>query len=183
MQISAAGIDYIKKKEGFAKLPYKDDYRGTARIEYSVGYGHQIKPGEEYLMNGITKEQGNALFANDIKYYVEAVNIALQVPVTQQVFDMLVSFAYNVGVGAMKKSKLLNAINTNQPANTIVQIWTRNFISPPILIKRRAEEAANAYNLNALQLVNEATTREEKGLATGIMALLAAYAVYKIFTN
>lgn len=183
MYLSAAGQDYIKKKEGLSLKPYKDDYRGTPRIEYSIGYGHQIRPHEEYLMQGISRAQADALFAEDSKYYVDAVNRALRVPVKQSVFDMLVSFAYNVGVGAMQKSKLVNSINTNAPVATIVQIWTRNFITPPVLIKRRAEEAANAFNLNALQLVNEATTREQKGIATGIITLITAYALYKIFNH
>lgn len=61
--------EYIKKHEGLRLKPYEDDYSGTERVEYSIGYGHQIQPNEDYLYSGITKEQAEELLNNDLEKF------------------------------------------------------------------------------------------------------------------
>ena len=91
-------VDRIKKNEGLALKPYKD------AGGYSVGYGHFIKPGEEALMNGITKEQAEALFAKDFETHK---NSAMNIPSfgdhPKYVQDALIDMTYNMGAGWYKK--------------------------------------------------------------------------------
>ena len=42
MEISEAGLDLIKRSEGFRAEPYRD-VAGYA----TIGYGHKLRPGEQ----------------------------------------------------------------------------------------------------------------------------------------
>lgn len=146
MNISENGKKFIKGIETLKLKPYIDDYAPTPRVEYSIGYGHQIQPDEEYLMQGITEAKANELFDKDIVKYANAVANGLKVPVKQSVFDALVSFCYNIGVTGFAKSTLLKLINENTPAKDIAAFWLKTWIKPISLIKRRAKEVAYAYS-------------------------------------
>ena len=91
-------VDRIKKNEGLSLTPYSD------AGGYSIGYGHFIKPGEEALMNGITKEQAEALFAKDFESHKSA---AMNIPSfndhPKYVQDALIDMTYNMGPGWYKK--------------------------------------------------------------------------------
>lgn len=167
MNISGEGVLHLQQTEGCSLKPYKDDYSGTSRVEYSIGYGHQIQPGEEYLMQGITKQKANELFLKDIVKYVKAVNDGLTVQVTQSVFDMLVSFCYNVGTGAFKKSRLLKAINEQKGNTYVAALWLKSFITPAVLIGRRAKEVAYAFKVGDTVKSN-----------SGIIAIVALAALF-----
>ena len=52
---------YIKGKEGIRLKPYRD-----TPTSFAIGFGHKILPGEDFS-NGITEEEANKLFYNDIK--------------------------------------------------------------------------------------------------------------------
>lgn len=71
--------------------------------QYSIGYGHQILPGEKHLLTAtLSKAQADAIFEKDLLKYETAVN-ATKRSLTQNQFDALVSFAYNAGTGAVAK--------------------------------------------------------------------------------
>lgn len=90
-------VDRIKKNEGLFLKPYRD------AGGYSIGYGHFIKPGEESLMQGITKEQAEALFAKDFETHK---NAAMGIPSFSEhpkyVQDALIDMTYNMGPGWYK---------------------------------------------------------------------------------
>ncbi len=110
MKASNSIKSYIKNTECFSAKAYKDDQKATTKIEYSIGHGHQILPGEETLMRKtITRDYAGVLFDRDIEKFETAVNKAIRVTISQNQFDGLVSFAYNAGIGAMQKvAKTLN---------------------------------------------------------------------------
>ena len=91
-------VDRIKKSEGLSLKAYPD------AGGYSIGYGHFIKPGEEALMQGITKEQAEALFAKDFETHKSA---AMNIPSFNEhpkyVQDTLIDMTYNMGAGWYKK--------------------------------------------------------------------------------
>ena len=58
MKISQAGIDLIKKFEGFSAKPYMDEGDG-----WTVGYGHLFKAGEDPYP--VTREQAEDLLRGD----------------------------------------------------------------------------------------------------------------------
>ena len=104
-ELSNAGLDFIKQWEG-CKL---STYKCSAGVD-TIGYGHTktAKPGQTITLN--TAEE---LLKLDVREFVNAVNTLVTVPLTQNQFDALVSFTFNVGINGFKHSTLLTRINQN----------------------------------------------------------------------
>lgn len=96
MRTGKKGIALIKEKEQFrAKWYYCPAHKPT------IGYGHVIQDDEQHLYKTtLTEAQASALLLEDLGQFERGVAKAIKVPLTQDQFDALVSFAYNVGVGA-----------------------------------------------------------------------------------
>jgi GH24 family phage-related lysozyme (muramidase) len=95
---SQRGIDLIKRFEGCNLTAYLC----PAGVP-TIGYGHTggVKIGET-----ITQEHADRLLASDLVRFELAVDRHLP-NATQSQFDALVSFSFNVGVGAFERSTLL----------------------------------------------------------------------------
>jgi lysozyme len=95
MQISQAGLAFIESNEGFSAQVYEDNGR------FAIGFGHDLLPGEAFV-EGITRAGAESLLLSDI----EPIDVALAglVPptCTQNQWDALCDFAYNLGVGSLK---------------------------------------------------------------------------------
>src|SRR5205823_1138361 len=93
----------------------------------------------------ITAEQAEDLFTKDLGRFEKAVNRMVHVPLSQEQFDALISFAFNLGEANLEKStllKMLNAGNYGGAANEFKH-WTRSRGKIlPGLVRRRAAEAA-----------------------------------------
>ncbi len=108
MKISDAGLNKLKKFEGLELCPYLDS---AGKI--TIGYGHLILPHEKHLLTGcITEPEAERLLRNDVKTAEKYVNKYVDVPLSQNEFDALVSFVYNVGGGAFKASTMLKRLNS-----------------------------------------------------------------------
>jgi lysozyme len=108
MSISNAGIDLVKRHEGFRSNVYKD-VAGCA----TVGYGHKLRTGESFP-NGVTEEQATELLKRDLRDAENAVNTRVTVPLSQNQFDALVDFTFNLGSGNLQSSNLLAKLNRRQ---------------------------------------------------------------------
>ena len=129
MQLSTRGIALIKNFEGLRLLAYRDS-AGVWTIGYgSTRYhdGKAVKPGDK-LAN---QEQADALLANTLSQYTDAVNELVQVPLAQNQFDALVSFTYNEGTGALKQSTLLHKLNNNDYSGAADQFLVWDKITDP----------------------------------------------------
>jgi lysozyme len=105
MKTSYHGIEQIKTFEGFRSMPYED---GVGKL--TVGYGHMIVPGDGCVAGSpITMGQATELLRKDLHIAEEAVN-GCGVELTQNEFDALVSFTYNLGVNAFEHSTLLKLL-------------------------------------------------------------------------
>lgn len=104
MQISQRGIDLIKEYEGFSAAPYKD-----VAGYMTTGFGHLIKAGE--VFGAISLVEAQVLLERDVAPAESCVNQHVSVPVTQEQFDALVSFVYNLGCSAFCGSTLLRKLN------------------------------------------------------------------------
>ena len=149
MKISKNGIALIKSFEGLVLHAYKD----IAGV-WTIGYGstrHQngmtIKPGDK-LSN---EAQANSLLVDTLDQYEAAVNSYVLVPLTQNQYDALVSFTYNLGTNALLHSTLLKKLNEKDyataanwfaPWNKITDPQTGKKIISNTLVKRRAKESA-----------------------------------------
>ena len=110
MTISKPGLDLIKSFEGFSSKPYHCS-AGVSTIGYGSTYyegGRHVKMSDAH----VSKERATQILENQVNnVYSSAVNRYVKVPLTQNQFDALVSFTYNLGAGALKSSTLLRKLN------------------------------------------------------------------------
>ncbi len=76
----------------------------------TIGYGHLIKPGEDFR-NGISESKATELLRADIATAERAVRNNIRVPLTQNQFDALISLAYNIGTTNFANSTVVKYIN------------------------------------------------------------------------
>jgi len=116
-KLSQKGLELIKSFEGLSLKPYV-----CAGGINTIGYGNT------YYTNGkkvtlqdkpITKEQAEELLKHSLSIYEKAVDSFCRDDISQNQFDALVSFCYNVGTGALQKSTLIKKVNANPKDVTI----------------------------------------------------------------
>lgn len=135
MKTSQKGIDLIKRFEGCRLKAYKC----PANV-WTIGYGHtgNVKPNDV-----ITQEQAEELLKRDLISFENSVSKLIKIAVTQNEFDALVSFAFNVGVGALANStllKLLNAGNTKGASEQFGRwVYAGNKVLEGLIKRRNAE--------------------------------------------
>jgi lysozyme len=110
MQISYVGKELLKEFEGFEEKAYLD----TGNV-WTIGYG-TIRINGKPVEAGqtCTKEQASVWLEEDLAWAQTAVNRLVKVKLTQNMFDALVSFVYNIGESAFSKSTLLRLLNAEQ---------------------------------------------------------------------
>lgn len=123
-QINKLGLDHIKQWEGLRTTAYKD----VAGI-WTIGYGHTAAAGEPKPKAGmkITEKRATEILMSDLGQYEQAVEDAVKVDINDNQFAALVSFTYNVGIGAFKKSTLLKKLNKGDYDSVPTEImkWTK----------------------------------------------------------
>lgn len=108
LSTGAKGIALIKNFEGLRLEKYQDVVG-----KWTIGYGHLILADETFSA-AIPEAQADALLRQDLGISEKAVNQYVIVPLTQNQFDALVSFTFNLGVGNLKSSTLLRVLNARQ---------------------------------------------------------------------
>lgn len=99
--------------EGFRSTAYKDGSNGGVQL-YSIGYGHQIQPGEQSLLTGsISQAQAQQMLLNDMQTVVDTINNSGD-QFTQGQFDALADLGYNAGTGATQAA--INLYESQGPA-------------------------------------------------------------------
>lgn len=140
-RVSKAGIDLIHSFESCKLTAYPDPGSIDGK-PWTIGWG-STGPG---IARGVvwTQQQADERFAADLGRFEKAV--ALMAPVTtQNQFDALVSFAYNVGLSALNDSTLLRMHKAGDYAGAKLQFgrWDKNDGKTMNgLTRRRAAEAA-----------------------------------------
>ncbi len=135
MKTSDKGIALIKKFEGLELKAYRD-----AIGVLTIGYGHTggVKDGQT-----ITEAQAVALLRDDLAGFERAIERMIDVSLSQQQFDALVSFTFNVGSGALNKSTLRRKLNQGDYQGAAEEFlrWAKaGGKELPGLVKRRAAE-------------------------------------------
>lgn len=155
MKLSKAGIDLIKAHEGYHERLSDGSCRAylcPAGV-WTIGYGSTTG-----VVEGMTwtREQAELGLRNDVARFEAGVLKAATVPLTQGQFDALVSFAYNVGLGALERSTLLRKLNAGDAAGAAAEFakWTKAAGRVmPGLVRRRADEAALFLSESAPELM------------------------------
>ena len=141
MKTSEKGLAMIESFEG-CLLKASNKLDGV----WTIGYGQTGRYYGKRVRRGMTTTKAEAhawLRDHSIKTYEDAVTQAVKVPLNQNQFDALVSFTYNVGVGALKQSTALRKLNAGDYAGAAdaLTMWTkcrRKVLAG--LVRRRKEE-------------------------------------------
>jgi lysozyme len=140
---SSLGVKFIAQKEGFVPHLYNDSNQNA-----TIGYGHLVHRGpvgadpaaEAPFSGGVNRQQGAALLRVDLATAEAAVNRYVTVPLSQNQFDALTDFTYNVGSGNLRTSTLLQDVNAGA-SDAVIQndfmMWTKN----GCCMLRRTQEA------------------------------------------
>ncbi len=103
MRTSENGIALIRRWEGLELESYQD----IAGV-WTIGYGHTETAGPNQK---ISEREAEDLLKRDLEPRERAVGDLTSVSLNQNEFDALVSFVYNVGVGAYKNSTARKRLN------------------------------------------------------------------------
>jgi len=141
MKASSACIGLIERFEGFSEVPYKC----PAGI-WTIGFGSTRDYGGTPIKSThhiINRDEATNLMTAALKTYEDAVTRYVTVPITQDQFDALVDFAYNVGAQNLRTSKLLKRLNNGDIIRASLEFgkWVYGGGKKlPGLIARREEE-------------------------------------------
>lgn len=136
MKISDNGIKLIKQYEGCKLFAYRDSV-GVA----TIGYGHTkgVRMGQ-----AITQRQADEFLREDITEAEKVLN-NMGINFTQNQFDALCSWIFNLGMGNFIHSTMMKRINTGAEDEAITDELIRwhNAGGKPLLglMRRRVAEA------------------------------------------
>lgn len=141
--ISEQGLNLIKTFEGLSLDAYPDP--GTGGRPYTIGYGraHGVELGDS-----ITEAEAVQYLAEDVAQFERGVNHLLP-ELNDREFDAIVSFAYNVGLGALTESTLLRRIKAGEDSQRVIAQelprWNKGASGVMLgLTRRRAAEVKHA---------------------------------------
>ncbi len=142
--ISKQGLDLICRFEGFSPVIY------ICPAGYpTIGYGHLItEANKEQFLDGVDEDEALDLLRSDVAKAERAVLRLIAVPLTQGQFDALVSFAFNLGSGALQRSTLRRKVNREEhddvPAELMKWVWAGGRKLKGLVKRRKAEVAVYA---------------------------------------
>jgi lysozyme len=135
----ASGKNLIKEFEGFRATAYLC----PAGI-WTIGYGTTKVNGKNVKQSAkVTTEEAEVLLEEDLKKFEDGVNASVSVELTQNQFDAIISFVYNLGIGSLQKSTLLKKLNaglTNEAADEFLKWDKAKGKRLPGLTRRRKAE-------------------------------------------
>jgi lysozyme len=117
---------------------------------WTIGYGHciitmngrchvnewSLSRIKELKMDLIDEIEADCLLRKDVKYYVNLVNIHLEVQVEQHQFEAIVLFVYNCGIS----ETLFDMVNTRVSLPILLSWWRTRYVT------------ANGIKLKGLQM-------------------------------
>lgn len=144
LKVDKVGRELIQKYEGCKLTAYPDP--ATGGIPWTIGFGNtyyedgtKVKKGDK-----ITQQRADDLLLNLLVHYEKGVDSLTRDDVSQNQFNALVSFAWNVGIANLKSSTLLKKVNINPEDKTIraeFEKWNRanGKVMAGLVARRNAE--------------------------------------------
>lgn len=142
--ISEVGLTFLQSYEkgpgGVVALTAYDDNGSQPGGYMTIGWGHQIMPGEDFSA-GITEAQAEQMLINDLTTAMNDVMTNVTVSLTQYQFDALVSYSFNIG-GLSASPSCLQKLNNGDYAGAAAEmdIVTSAGVELPGLVERREYE-------------------------------------------
>jgi lysozyme len=138
-QVSRAGLELIERFEGYRRKAAQ-----LADGRWTIGYGHTLtaRQGAE-----VSESDAEALLIYDMRAVATSVDELTFAPLSQNQFDALCAFAFNVGLDAFRASEVLKKVNEGAliEAACAMELWRKaEFQGEKIvvdgLVRRRAAE-------------------------------------------
>jgi lysozyme len=138
--LSSDGIHFIKRHEGSRRKLYND-----SQGHCTIGVGHLVHKGKcdgsepDNFRRGLTEDEVTDLLRADLAVFEQAVQKNVTSRLNQYQYDALVSFSFNVGSGAFKKSGVLKEVNAKNYSKVPDELM--KWLKPPEIKGRRTDEA------------------------------------------
>ncbi len=137
-EIPDVAIEFIKLFEG-CRLHVYIDIAGLK----TIGIGHLIRKGEDFSA-GITREQAEELLKKDLLNSAASIMRLISSPLSENQYASLLSFAFNLGGGALQRSSLRSKLNRYEYLDASEEfkkwVWAGNRISKGLIRRREAEK-------------------------------------------
>lgn len=175
-RIGQAGLDLIKQYEGCRLAAYR-----CAAGVWTIGYGHTA--GVHSGMT-ITQAQADAYLQQDIAKFEGYVNNPAYVPITEQLnqnqFDALVSFAFNLGAGNLRKlckgrtaAQIVRTMpNYNKAAGKVLAGLKRRRAAEQALFNKPVSAATPAQNTESEDYNMKTIKKGSKGNAVKVWQII-----------
>ena len=136
MKTSHEGLALIKKFEGLELTAYQ-----CSAGVWTIGYGHTkgVQPGDEW-----SQSHAEHMLEVELEEYEGYINNAVKVALSQNQFDALVSWVYNLGPANLKASTMLKVLNEGKYEDVPYQMKRWNKAGGKVLdglVRRREAEA------------------------------------------
>ena len=136
MKTSVEGLALIKKFEGLELEAYK-----CAAGVWTIGYGHtkDVQEGDVW-----SESHADHMLEVELEEFEGYINNNVTVALSQNQFDALVSWVYNLGPANLKASTMLKVLNSGDYEGVPAQIKRWNKAGGKVLeglIRRREAEA------------------------------------------
>ena len=141
LTVSAAGVTTLVNHEEQVNKVYLDPVNIP-----TVCVGHTRTVSKDMVGKYFTDEQCEALLREDLKVAERAVKRHVTAPITQEQYDSLVSFTFNVGATNFENSTLLKKLNAGDCMGAVKEFsrWVyAKGVKLRGLVRRRDDEAAN----------------------------------------
>lgn len=146
MKITQSTINLVKQFEGFSASAYRG--KADKPDVFTIGYGTVTYPdGRKVALTDpdVTKQQAEGFLKAYLERKLPEVARLVTRDLNQPQTDAIMSFVYNLGVGAFKDSTLLKRINLGANGADIraaFMMWVKsNGATVAGLVKRRTSEA------------------------------------------
>lgn len=140
MKIGKKGLELIKHFEGLEL----DAYKCPAGV-WTIGYGHikDVQPGDAW-----SESHADYMLEVELEEYEHYVNTAVEVPLSQNQFDALVSWVYNLGPTNFNSSTMLKVLNAGDYSEVGNQMLRWNKAGGKVLegLTRRRQAEADLFN-------------------------------------
>ena len=137
MKISAEGLNLIKHFEGLELEAYK-----CPAGVWTIGYGHtkDVQEGDTW-----SESHADHMLEVEMEEYENYIHDLVTCPLSQNQFDALVSWVYNLGSSNLQASTLLKRLNAGDYPDVPNQIKRWNKAGGKVLeglVRRREAEAS-----------------------------------------
>jgi GH24 family phage-related lysozyme (muramidase) len=141
-KINDSGVEIVKHFEGMRTTAYQD----SVGI-WTIGYGHTSMAGPPSVSPGmtITAAEAESILRQDLGVFEKGVADAASKSTSDDQFSAMVSFSFNVGLGAYRDSTLLKKHNAGDHAGAADEflrwVYAGDQVLPGLQRRRNAERA------------------------------------------